>query len=243
MQQARRMGGVVPQRQVNVVFILIGINLLFFFLQLIPGFTETFMLIAGDALARPWTLFTSMFLHGSMGHFLFNMYALFIFGPLILARLGTKRFLGAYFGAGLVAGISYVLYSLFIMGNPNAAALGASGAIMGILGLVIMLLPNLKVLFFFVVPMSMRTAGIIFALIDIVGLFNPGSGIAHIAHLGGLAVGVLYGWYLIKKRKEFAKVFVRVTPKTTRHSPERDKNKTIELSKDDIDNYFKYGKI
>lgn len=188
-----------------------------------------------------------MFLHGSFAHIAFNMYALIMFGPLILQRIGTKRFLYAYFGSGLIASLAYVVYTLFILGE-NTPALGASGAIMGILGLVIMLLPQLKVLFFFIVPMSMRTAGIVFALIDIFGLFNPASGVAHIAHLGGLAVGLLYGWYFIRRKKEFAKIFVRAGPQQTTaraHSAAKKKKdeKTIELTKDDINSYFKYGKL
>ena len=240
----------LQHNQAQVIFILLGVNVLFFFLQyLVSGFTELLILIPSLALSEPWRLFTSMFLHGSLGHIFFNMYALILFGPLIIQRIGTKRFLWAYFGSGLIASLAYVFYNLFITGS-NTAALGASGAIMGILGLVIMLLPQLKVLFFFIVPMTMRTAGIIFALIDIFGLFNPASGIAHIAHLGGLAVGILYGLYLVRKRKDYAKVFVRERPTGTgatsrAHNAAQKKkdDKTIELSKDDIDNYFKYGKL
>ena len=188
------------------------------------------MLVPEDILSRPWTLLTSMFLHGSPAHLLFNMYALFIFGGLIEQRIGTSRFLGVYLFAGLFAG---VLYSVF----SSVPALGASGAIMAVLGLAIMLLPDLQVLFFFVIPMSLRTAGIIFAAIDIFGLFNPGSGIAHLAHLGGLFVGLVYGFYLVSKKKKLVAKFVRPPKKVF------GKKDTIELSDEDIEEYIKNGRL
>ncbi|MFP4567429.1 MAG: rhomboid family intramembrane serine protease [Candidatus Woesearchaeota archaeon] len=164
----------------NAYLIILGLNVVVYLFQFLLGdsFTRLFYIVPGDVLSRPWTLITSMFLHGGPAHLIFNMYALLIFGGLIEQRIGSKRFVLSYLVAGIFAG---GLYSIF----SQSPALGASGAIMSVLGLAIMLLPDLQVLFFFVVPMSLRTAGIIFALIDVFGLFNPSSGIAHIAHLGG----------------------------------------------------------
>ena len=215
----------------NASLIIIGINVAMFLLQnlLDENFTRSLLLIPGDVFLRPWTLLSSMFLHSSPGHLLFNMYALLIFGGLIEQRIGTKRFVGIYLFAGIFAGLLYSVFS-------TSPALGASGAIMSVLGLAIMLLPDLRVLFFFVIPMSLRTAGIIFAAIDIFGLFNPGSGIAHLAHLGGLFVGLVYGYYLIKKRASFNKRFI--VKKKTRKSKD-----SIELSDEDIEEYLKNGRL
>ncbi len=245
------------------VFILLGVNILFFILQLIfdkSGFSSLLMLIPSKVVAgEVWRVLTSMFLHGGFAHLLFNMYALLIFGPLIEARIGKKRFWIAYFVSGLVAAVAYIVYS-FAMGTPDSAAVGASGAIMGILGLVIVLLPKMKVLFFFVIPMSMRTAGILFAAIDLFGLFNESSNVAHIAHLGGLAIGLLFGWWLLKKKKVFTQQFtkqgfgttrnvhinvgrVNAKPPISKTNSQKDYSQTIELSKDELDDYFKYGKL
>lgn len=240
------------------VMILLGLNVFIFIIQLLaPSLNNIFMLIPSKVLAgEAWRIFTSMFLHGNFMHLLFNMYALIIFGPLIEARIGKKRFWFAYFLAGLIAALAYIGYS-YVMGTPDAAAVGASGAIMGILGLVIMLLPHLKVLFFFVIPMTMRTAGILFAAIDFIGLFNEASGVAHIAHLGGLAFGLLFGWYLLAKKKVFTAQFTRPRTnnvhvhirrpqhknKTNTTANSSDYAKTIELTKDELDDYFKYGKL
>ncbi|MGM5481347.1 MAG: rhomboid family intramembrane serine protease [Nanobdellota archaeon] len=225
----------------NITLKLIVINVIIFLVQVsVPRFTEMFKLISADVLFRPWILFTSMFLHGGFTHLLFNMYALFLFGSLIERKIGSKRFLGAYILSGLIASLAFTL------ATPAGSAVGASGAIMAVLGLVIMLLPDLQVLFFFVIPMSMRTAGIIFALIDLFGFAFGGTGIAHIAHLAGLACGLAFGYYLKKKKKDFSRNFGnrgRQYRQSSQRRPYYDSERTIELTKDDVDNYFKYGKL
>jgi len=209
----------------SVVLPLVIVNVVIFLLQILLGqwFTDAFLLNANDWFLRPWILLTSAFLHGGVWHLAFNMYALFIFGPLIEQRIGPKRFLIVYLIAAVLAGFGSTFF--------YERALGASGAVMAVLGLAIVLLPHLRVLFFFFIPMSLRTAGIIFALLDLAGVFGYGvPGIANIAHLVGLAIGVGYGIYLIKQKKKHTRKF---------SGPRQ----TIELSKDDVDHYFKYGRI
>lgn len=250
----------------NVTMSLIVINIVMFILQsLFPIITDTLKLVPAQIISQPWTLCTSMFLHGNLTHLFFNMYALLLFGGLIERMIGSKRFLGIYIGAGLFASVIFTVFQ-HTFGNPLIGALGASGAIMAVLGLVIVLLPNMKVLFFFIIPMNMRTAGIIFALIDIVGLFGVSTGIAHSAHLGGLLCGLLYALYL-KKTKKINNPFFpfgsarkqqfssfssngfnqQFSKKKTSSKPaskqESSYEQTIELNKDDIDNYFKFGKL
>jgi len=232
-------------KKFQIHIILIVVNLVMFALQYLLGssFTNSLMLVPSDILTRPWILFTSMFLHGGFLHLFFNMYVLLMFGGLIEQRIGSKRFLFIYVLGGLFAG---GLYSLFPPINPETGlgvpALGASGAIMAILGLVIMLLPDLKVLFFFIIPMSMRTAGIIFAAFDLFGLFNPASGIAHLAHLGGLAVGLVIGYYLVKQREKFTKKFTGVKLKKSSKN-NFSTNQTLELSDKDIEEYIRNGRL
>jgi membrane associated rhomboid family serine protease len=224
----------------NSALILIGLNVLMFVLQqVIPGMTESLLLDSSRVWSEPWRLLTSMFLHADIWHILFNMYALFIFGILIEQRIGSKRFLFAYFAFGILAGIGASFF------YPKA--LGASGAIMSILGLTIMLLPDMKVLFFFVIPMSMRTAGIIFAIVDIVGIFIP-MGVANIAHLVGLAFGLLYGWYLIRRKRIVHERVLGVqyyeAKPTKNKKPKNVKKKdTIELTDDEVEEYIKTGRI
>ena len=170
-------------------------NLIMFMLQVfIPGFTDMFVLIGGDQFTRPWILITSMFLHGSPGHLFFNMYALFLFGPLLESKIGPKKFLLVYFASGLIAA--------FITSFIYSAALGASAAIMGMIGTIIILWPDLQLLLFFAIPMPLWMAGVIFALIDLFGVFYP-TGVGNLAHLIGLGCGLLYGVYLKKTQKKF----------------------------------------
>lgn len=225
----------IQNKYKGIVNYLLFINIAVFIFQMIkPEFSSQFVLNSQLVWTKPWLIITSMFMHANPTHLLFNMYALYLFGTLIEQRIGSNRFLLLYFLSGIVGGLA------FSITNPMSSALGASGAIMGILGITIILLPHLKVLFFFVVPMSMRTAGIIFALIDIFGFFNPNNGIANSAHLGGLTVGLIYGLYLLKQKNTFAKRFVAYAsqpPKETGY------DNTIEMSEDDIDDYIKHGRL
>jgi uncharacterized protein len=224
----------------NAALILIGLNVLMFILQqFIPGMTEALLLDNSVVWSEPWRLLTSMFLHADIWHIMFNMYALFIFGILIEQRIGSKRFLFAYFAFGIIAGIGASFF------YPKA--LGASGAIMSILGLTIMLLPDMRVLFFFVIPMSMRTAGIIFALVDIVGIFIP-MGVANIAHLVGLGCGLLYGWYLIRRKrivheKVLGVEYYEAKPQKNKKPKNMKKKDTIELTDEEVEEYIKTGRI
>jgi len=204
----------------TVLFPLIIANLAFFALQLFLGdaFTRAFILDSSAIFSRPWILLTSMFLHGNPSHLLFNMYALFLFGSLVEQRIGPKRFIAVYLGAGVAAAFLSSFFYRF--------ALGASGAIMAITGLLIILMPNLRLLLFFVVPMPLWVAGIIYALMDVFGIFFP-SGVGNIAHLAGLGFGLLYGLHLRKEKKKFHSKF-----QTKRH-----------LEQEDIDEYLKSGRI
>lgn len=204
----------------SAVMPLFAINIVFFILQLVLGssFTNSFMLVSDDIPARPWILVTHMFLHAGFYHLLLNMYVLLMFGTLLEQRIGTKRFFCIYFLSGIAAAF---LSSLFY-----ARSLGASGAIAGILGVLIVLMPELTILFFFIVPMPLWMFGVVYALIETFGIFVP-SGIGHIAHLVGIAAGLIYGFYLKKQKKGFYAKF-----SSKKH-----------LSEDDVDEYLKTGRI
>tara|TARA_Y100000310_G_scaffold73553_1_gene69646 strand:+ start:1330 stop:1962 length:633 start_codon:yes stop_codon:yes gene_type:complete len=204
----------------KVVIPLVIANLVVFILQIVLGnkFTQAFMLISSDVLTRPWILFTSMFLHGSANHILFNMYGLFMFGQFLEQKIGPKRFLAVYLASGIVAS--------FLAQFFYPAALGASGAIMGMLGALIILMPNLRLLFLFFIPMPLWVAGIVWAFLDTFGIFFP-SGVGNIAHLVGLGAGLLFGLYFKKQKTEYLKKF----------------SSASHLNSEDIKEYLKSGKI
>jgi membrane associated rhomboid family serine protease len=209
----------------SVIIPIIALNFIMFLLQLfVSNFTSMFVLTA-DIWNRPYILVTSMFLHGDFNHIFWNMYGLMMFGPLLEQRIGWKRFLGLYLASGVFAALGHVLLSQVIYGNiPNA--LGASGAVMGMLGALIILMPDLRLLFMFFIPMSLRTAGIIWALMDLFGVFVP-SGIGNIAHLIGMACGLLFGLLMNREKKKYYRVF-------------REKG---QLTIEDVDDYLNNGRI
>ncbi len=179
----------------NISTYLLAAIGLFFVLQLIiPPFTDAFIFDPLLAFSEPWRFLTSMFLHGSMTHIFFNAYALFVFGSVLETQVGRRDYLAIYFGAGLLGGFLYFMtYVLGII--PPYPALGASGAIYGILGAVAIMLPDMRIFFWFF-PMKMRHAAILWVVFEFLGTFNIASGIASAAHLGGLIFGLAYAWYL-----------------------------------------------
>ena len=227
----------VPKFEIRrVVLPIIIITVIFFFLQVILGpiFTNSLLLEYSDIFSRPWILITHMFVHGGLGHLFFNMYVLFMFGFLLEQKIGPKRFLLIYLGAGILAAIvtsliDPVLSPLFTGAPSVGRALGASGAIMGMLGVLIVLMPRLKLLLFFIIPMPLWMASLVIALIDVFGLFYQ-SGVGNLAHLVGLAVGLIYGLYLKKQGKRFTK---RFTAKPSGNH----------MSDDEIEHYYRSGRL
>tara|TARA_Y100000310_G_C20501864_1_gene724409 strand:+ start:144 stop:866 length:723 start_codon:yes stop_codon:yes gene_type:complete len=155
-----------------------------------------------------WQILTSMFMHGNFTHLFVNMLSLFFIGNFIEKLVGRKRFFSLYMLSGLFAGIFFVFVSYFlgvselgirIFGSPEVFAVGASGAIFALAGLLAILTPKLRVYVMFVIPMQMW-----FAMVVLLGGFWIASVLGNLpigntAHLGGLLVGVGYGIYLRKK--------------------------------------------
>jgi len=172
--------------------ILVIVCVIVFLFQLYYGepFNENFILVSSELFTKPWMLITHIFLHGSFEHLFYNMFALGLFGSILEKIIGGEKFLFIFFASGIVAGLgSFLFYE---------ASLGASGAIMGILGTLGVLRPRMTVYVGYV-PMPMSVAVIFWALGDLLGFFVPFTNVAHIAHLAGLATGLLYGWKLKEK--------------------------------------------
>jgi membrane associated rhomboid family serine protease len=156
-----------------------------------------------------WTLFTSMFMHAGFFHLLANMLSLFFIGGILIKIIGEKRFIFLYLISGIFAGLFFSLLSLLIKSEFNSYSVGASGAIFGLVGTLMILTPNLPVYIMFIpIPIKMKFAAplILFSLWVISLLGNIPIG--NIAHLGGFMVGLIYGLYLKNKFKRKI-VFVR----------------------------------
>jgi len=149
-----------------------------------------------------WTLITSMFMHGSIAHLFVNMLSLMFIGNFVEKIIGRKRFFWFYLLSGIIAGLVFVLLALIFNSELNVYAVGASGAIFALGGLLMILTPKLPVLVFFIIPMPMWIA-MIFLLVALWLIsFLAGLPIGNTAHLGGLLAGVIYGLYLRQKYKK-----------------------------------------
>jgi len=143
-----------------------------------------------------WTFITSMFMHANLTHLFVNMLSLLFIGSFVERLIGKRRFLIFYLASGIIAGLFFVLITFLFSGDMDIYAVGASGAIFGLGGLLAVLTPKLKVLVFFIIPMPMWIAMIF--LLGILWLISITSGLAigNSAHLGGLIAGLAYGFYL-----------------------------------------------
>lgn len=155
---------------------------------------ELFVL-SPDNLIAVWTWVTSIFAHGGVYHIAFNSIGLYFFGPPVERRLGSRRYAALFLVAGAVAGLAQIAVGILLGGAP-AGVLGASGALMAIMGVLTVLNPGLRVYLYFVIPMPLWLLTIGFAAFSVLwgfGQINGGGGVAHWAHLAGLVIGLLYG--------------------------------------------------
>ena len=140
-------------------------------------------------------LVTSMFLHGGIAHIIGNMVFLYIFGDNIEDRFGHFKYLILYLFWGIAAGIIHSFYAVSV-GGGEIPAVGASGAISGVLGAYLVLFPRAKIFTiitaFFITTVRIPALAYIpiwFILQVIFSILNPEGGVAYLAHIGGFAVG------------------------------------------------------
>ncbi len=142
---------------------------------------------------KPWQFVTHMFMHGGTMHIIFNMYALWAFGSPLEQLWGKNKFFFFYFSAGIGAALVYTLANYFF-DDINAIAVGASGAVYGVLVAFAMNFPNAKLaLIFFPVPISAKYFIPLIIVGDLFFGFTSYSvgNIAHFAHIGGALVGFI----------------------------------------------------
>lgn len=184
---------------INVVVFLIKT----FFLVNKPDLQEIYAMGAlfpiQSGLFRIWQPITHLFMHGDWMHILFNMFTLWMFGRMLENLWGSKRFLQVYITSGLGAAAAHLLTSA-------SPALGASGAVMGLMAAFAYLFPNTEFYIYGLFPIRAKylIGGLV--LIDLFGgLYNSGDRIAHWAHLGGALTGFLmvFLWNRDKKNQNF----------------------------------------
>ncbi len=147
---------------------------------------DDFAFVPALLLKRPWTLFTSIFLHADISHLLFNMFALFIFGSYLERIIPQKDFLMLFLLSGIIGNIGYMVTTF----DPSIPAVGASGGIYGIIGGLATIRP-FAIVYINFVPLPMILAATFWGISEFLGLFTP-SYIARGAHLFGLLSGIIY---------------------------------------------------
>lgn len=164
---------------------------------------------------RSYQVFTYMFLHGSVSHLFFNMFALWMFGRTLEYRLGSSRFLTYYLVCGIGAallqlGVGYAEYhhalaagsvsAMCLLGIPTV---GASGAVFGLLLAFGVLYPNqIVALIFPPITLKAKWFVVVYGVLELVlGISGAQSGVAHFAHLGGMLWGFLLLWWWRRKGK------------------------------------------
>jgi len=147
---------------------------------------------------RPYQIVTHMFMHANLTHLFFNMFAVFMFGPILETTWGSKRFLIYYFFTAFGALALHTLVSYFLEGSfeEMGGVLGASGAVFGLLlGFGVYYPNNVIQLLIPPIPIKAKYFVMIYAALELyLGFSNYNTGIAHFAHLGGALFGLIMIW-------------------------------------------------
>lgn len=174
---------------------ILFLNILVFLAWRVPAFQSTMLryFCANPASsATCWPMVLSIFSHYSLLHLAANMYVLHSFSTGIVAALGREQFLALYLSSGVISSFASHLYKV-AFGLPGLS-LGASGAIMGVLGFVCTQYPDTRLGILFL-PMFTFTAGMAIKVImslDLTGCLLGWKYLDHAAHLGGALFGIFW---------------------------------------------------
>lgn len=180
-----------------VTYVIIGLTALVGLLQMIPGgigamVTDTLLYFPPwlypqlSGVFEPWRLLSALFVHGSFWHFALNMLALYFIGRVLEPTLGRGRFIALYLISGLGGSVAVALLA------PLSAVVGASGAVFGLLGALLVIGRHL----------GANITGILVILgLNLVIGFLPGMNVSWQAHVGGAAIGALVGFIFARTRK------------------------------------------
>lgn len=182
---------------------LIGINLLVFALQAVLGESALYPLALwpiGENF-MPWQVLTYAFVHSNLPHIGFNMLGVFMFGSDLERLWGPRRYLEFYLFCALAAAVTQLLVT--ILTGSHYPTVGASGAVFGLLLAFAMEFPQRRVMLLFPpIPMRAPVFVVLYGGLELVlGVTGTQAGVAHFAHLGGLAGGLLLLWIWRKRRR------------------------------------------
>jgi membrane associated rhomboid family serine protease len=182
---------------------IIAVNVVAFLLQQVYGNSMVALFALwplGSPLFQPWQLITYAFLHGSIAHIFFNMFALFMFGRALEYFWGSRRFTIFYLACVIAAAATQLLTAS--LAGSMEATLGASGGVFGLLLAFAMYFPRQRItLLFPPIPMPAWLFVTLYGVLELVlGVTNTQAGVAHFAHLGGMLGGALVILYWRARR-------------------------------------------
>ena len=196
-------------RRSRLIQALIFLNVMVFLAWTVGGdesFMESNFLVSWAHLidGRVWVLITSVFSHSMFLHLIINMMVLSNFGEILLRLLGPRFFLAFYFVAGILSSLTHALVSAFLLGQPDLPALGASGAISGLVMLFCLIFRREKIYLLGFIPMPALVGAAVFVGLDLWGLVAQAGGgglpIGHGAHLGGAFTGAVTYLFIVRPR-------------------------------------------
>lgn len=184
-------------RLTPVVQNLLIINVLVFVVMMIMPQLNQYLALYNvhTTYFKPYQLFTYMFCHAGFGHIFFNMIGLIFFGPALEDFWGPRKFVIFYTICGVGAGIFNILMDLFLGIGSFSTMIGASGAVYGVLTAFGTTFPNMQLSLLFL-PFSFKAKYLVMVL-GAMAIYSgfmstPGDNVAHLAHLGGIVVAILW---------------------------------------------------
>lgn len=190
---------------INVgVFVVVNLLIAIFTLTNVSTYWVSYLEVPASFhtfVVQPWSIITYMFLHTGFIHLLFNVLALYWFGKFFLTYYNQKQLTSLYFLGGLTGALVYMVgYNVFPYFKPvidNSYLLGASASVMAILFAPVVTEPDREIHLTFIGNIKLKYLGLIFLLIDLLGVGATNAG-GSMAHLGGAVAGCLFA-LIIKK--------------------------------------------
>ena len=181
--------------KLTTIWVLIALNFLLFIATTIAPELISFLGLQPESfLQRPWTIVTSLFIHNGLWHVIANMLAFYFFGTYLSRLVGGNKLLIVYFCGGIVGSVLFIL-----LAPPYSIAIGASGAVFTLGGALTVMRPKLRV-FVFPIPVPLPLWVAVIGGFFIISFFPH---IAWQAHLGGLAFGLIAGYFFRKRERLF----------------------------------------
>ncbi|MBL7215455.1 MAG: rhomboid family intramembrane serine protease [Phycisphaerae bacterium] len=199
-QQQYSMGGGFGGIPPVVKWLLISNFAIFIFANLVPKIGDYIYYFGAvhpsnaNNILQVWRVITYQFLHAGLGHIIFNLIVLYFMGPFVERSWGSKAFLKFYLICGAAGGVVYTLLVLLKV-LPAGMMVGASGGIYGLMAALAVMYPQMKVLLWGIIPMTMVRLVILLVIVSLLTItFGKNVG-GEAAHLTGLAAGFIYVKY------------------------------------------------